>query len=82
MLLNLDLFKANPNAAAQSGATSGDGSMLEQIQTLNALGYLNQGNAAPANSNPPSGADEHFAPGVPPARNFAQPPASGDWETE
>jgi hypothetical protein len=67
MLLNLDLFKPNPNAAAQNGA--GDGSMLEQIQTLSALGYLGPKGTPPANSY------------APPPRNF-EPPASGDQETE
>lgn len=68
MLLNLDLFKPNPNAATQSG---GDGSMLDQIQTLNALGYL-----GPKGSPPP----DSYAP--PPPQNFEPPPASGDGETE
>jgi hypothetical protein len=71
MLLNLDLFKPNPNAAAQNGA-GGNGSMLEQIQTLNALGYLGPNGSPPPNSYAPP----------PPPQNFEPPPASGDGETE
>lgn len=66
MLLNLDLFKPNPHAATQSG---GDGSMLEQIQTLNALGYLGPNGSPPPNSYAPP-------------QNFEPPPASGDGETD
>lgn len=69
MLLNLDLFKPNPNAAAQNG---GDGSMLEQIQTLSTLGYLGPNGSAP----------NSYAPPAPPPRNFDQPSAPGDEETE
>ncbi len=45
MLLNLDLFGAQPSGSA-ADASSGDGnsatgpSMLDQIRTLNAMGYL------------------------------------------
>ncbi len=70
MLLDLDLFKPNPNAAAQNSA-GGDGSMLEQIQTLSALGYLGPNGSAPSKS---------YAP--PPPQTFELPPASGDQETE
>ncbi|HUY28363.1 MAG TPA: hypothetical protein VMV27_13170 [Candidatus Binataceae bacterium] len=70
MLLNLDLFKPNPNAAAQNGpggggGGGGDGSMLEQIQTLGALGYLGNRGLAPANSG---------APGAAPPNNPGQAP--------
>ncbi|MHB8384734.1 MAG: hypothetical protein ACYDC3_20645 [Candidatus Binataceae bacterium] len=71
MLLNLDLFKPNPSAAAQNKGGGGDGSMLDQIQTLNALGYLGHGGPAPANSDAP-----------PPPRNYGPSPASGDSETQ
>jgi len=56
MLLNLDLFKPNPNAAAQNGTGGSGGSMLERIQTLNALGYLGRPEFAPANSGAPGAA--------------------------
>jgi hypothetical protein len=45
MLLNLDLFAAHPSdAPSEPGANpSSKDSMLEQIQTLQALGYLRGG---------------------------------------
>lgn len=69
MLLNLDLFKPNPNAAAQNG---GDGSMLEQIQTLSTLGYLGPNGSAP----------NSYAPPAPPPQNIEPSPPSGESEIE
>jgi len=71
MLLNLDLFKPNPNAAAQNNAGS-DGSMLEQIQTLNALGYLGPNRSSRPNAYAPP----------PPPENSEQPSAPRNEETE
>ena len=68
MLLNLDLFKPNPNAAAQNG---GDGSMLEQIQTLSTLGYFGPNRSAPDSYAPP-----------PPPQNIEPSPPSGESEIE
>lgn len=68
MLLNLDLFKPNPNAAAQDG---GDGSMLEQIQTLSTLGYLGPNGSSPNSYAPP-----------PPPQNIEPSPPSGESEIE
>lgn len=69
MLLNLDLFKPGPNAAAQNGA-GGDGSMLDQIRTLNAMGYL-----GPNGSPPP----DSYAP---PPQTYERPPGSDDGEAQ
>jgi len=77
MLLNLDLFKPNPNAAAQASASGGDGSMLEQIRTLNALGYLGERGSAPANSTAPDGSGQNPAPGAPPPNIPYQQPMPG-----
>jgi hypothetical protein len=44
MLLNLDLFATAPSdSPPEPGAASGSDSMLNQIQTLQALGYLHRG---------------------------------------
>jgi hypothetical protein len=50
MLLNLDLFRSQPhNAAGPRGANSeSNDSTLDQIRTLNALGYLGNGDNAGA----------------------------------
>jgi hypothetical protein len=50
MLLNLDLFGARPSSSAEPSAGGNEPetpSMLDQIRTLNAMGYLNQSGQAP-----------------------------------
>lgn len=79
MLLNLDLFKPDSNAEAQSGADGGDGSMFEQIRTLNALGYLGGNRPAPVHSNASGSAGgntEEIAPatGNPPPQPIPEEP--------
>ncbi len=45
MLLNLDLFRPQPQQNESGGENSNSsGSTLDQIRTLNALGYLGNGN--------------------------------------
>jgi hypothetical protein len=56
MLLNLDLFRA-PSRAAGSASGQGPGSsMLEQIRTLEAMGYLgaNPDNSVSVTGTPPT----------------------------
>lgn len=57
MLLDLDLFAAHSDGANGAQGTEGGDSMLEQIRTLNAMGYLGsdqRGSANPAaGANPP-----------------------------
>jgi len=70
MLMNLDLFEPRRGDAqgAPAAAASGDDSMLDQIRTLDAMGYL--GNHDDAN------ADDLPAPtaaGVPPGANDVPP---------
>jgi hypothetical protein len=65
MLLNLDLFRPQPQQGdMESGDPNSSNSTLDQIRTLNALGYLGHSNY----TNPPAGegADESLQPPVPP----------------
>ncbi len=49
MLLNLDLFRSQPEQDEPGGGSSNSGgSTLDQIRTLNALGYLSDGNSTDA----------------------------------
>jgi hypothetical protein len=50
MLLNLDLFRSQPQTAAgtQGANPASNDSTLDQIRTLNALGYLGNGDNAGA----------------------------------
>ena len=50
MLLNLDLFRSQPRSAAgpQGANSESNDSTLDQIRTLNALGYLGNGYKAGA----------------------------------
>jgi hypothetical protein len=52
MLLNLDLFRSRPQASSASQTGDSNGSLLEQIRTLNALGYLDQGNESETAAKP------------------------------
>ena len=58
MLLNLDLFAAHSsgNKAVNHPATSAsDDSMLQQLQTLRAMGYLSPDGPLPASANTDDG---------------------------
>jgi hypothetical protein len=82
MLMNLDLFEPRHNAAQGAPAPAGsptDDSMLDQIRTLDAMGYL--GNHADANAGDllAPGAAEDAPPGaedVAPSRAAPQTPSS------
>jgi hypothetical protein len=70
MLMNLDLFEPRPNKGANGAAAAAsptDDSMLDQIRTLDAMGYL--GNHA--------GDGENGAP-APRAAVGSEPAAAGD----
>ena len=63
MLMNLDLFEPRHNtakAAPTAGASPADDSMLDQIRTLDAMGYLgnHRDSSAEASDVPASGAAE------------------------
>jgi hypothetical protein len=71
MLLNLDLFAANPSSSPGEnggGDPGNNGSMLEQIQTLQALGLLRGkggGGAEPPGPPPePGDSPDQFTPGA------------------
>ena len=82
MLMNMDLFEPRNNGAKGSPAPAsspGDDSMLDQIRTLDAMGYL--GNHADANAGdlPAPGAAEGAPPGaedVAPSKAAPQIPSS------
>jgi hypothetical protein len=87
MLMNMDLFEPRNNGAkgAPAPASSpGDGSMLDQIRTLDAMGYLgNHGDAANGNSAPaaaaameaPESTPAHESAGAPPQSDVDEPVA-------
>jgi hypothetical protein len=54
MLMNLDLFEPRRGDAqgAPAGASAGDDSMLDQIRTLDAMGYLGNRDDANADVSP------------------------------
>jgi hypothetical protein len=55
MLMNLDLFEPRHNngtSAPTAAASPADDSMLDQIRTLDSMGYLGNHNGANANSAP------------------------------
>ena len=56
MLLNMDLFQSQQDASAQAAGPGGT-SMMDQIRSLNALGYLNGGKAAAQPPAPPDDDD-------------------------
>lgn len=60
MLMNLDLFEPrhnNAQGAPAAAASPGDDSMLDQIRTLDAMGYLgNRDDAGPGDVPPPADA--------------------------
>ena len=58
MLLNLDLFTAPAGAEGQAQAPGGDDSMLEQLRTLRAMGYLSSDGPLPDDDDSHSPASE------------------------
>jgi hypothetical protein len=85
MLMNLDLFEPRTNHAsggpspAVSSSPPADDSMLTQIRTLDAMGYLGNHDDANAGDAPAPGAAEPPAPGaedVAPSKAPPQIPAS------
>ena len=82
MLMNLDLFEPRHNGAQGAPAPAGsptDDSMLDQIRTLDAMGYLGNHADAGAGDLPPPGTDAGAAPGaedVAPSKAVPQIPSS------
>jgi hypothetical protein len=72
MLLNLDLFTQNSNGGQPGTNTS----MLEQIQTLRAMGYLNNPN------NPPAPQPAYIPPPPQPAYVVPPPPPPAGTEDD
>ncbi len=81
MLMNLDLFEPrhnNPQGAA-AATSPDDDSMLDQIRTLDKMGYLGNPADADASDLPAPRARERVAPGaedVAPAKTVPQIPSS------
>ncbi|GEM_PF-2415597 len=79
MLLDLDLFASNSNGQPDANQNS----MLDQIQTLRAMGYLNDGPSAPPQpvlTIPPPSSGLTNSP--PPLNNEPSTPDSEDQVTE
>jgi hypothetical protein len=82
MLMNLDLFEPRHNGAQGAPAPAGsrtDDSMLDQIRTLDAMGYLGNHANADIGDLPPPGTAAGAQPGaedVAPSRSPAQIPSS------
>jgi hypothetical protein len=82
MLMNLDLFEPRHNGAQGASAPAGsptDDSMLDQIRTLDAMGYLGNHADAKAGDLPAPRAAEDAAPGaedVAPSKAAPQIPPS------
>lgn len=82
MLMNLDLFEPSHNSAQGApapAASPGDDSMLDQIRTLDAMGYLGDHDDADAGDVAVPKAAERPAPsaeGVAPSTAPAQMPSS------
>ena len=87
MLMNMDLFEPRNNGAKGSPAPAsspGDDSMLDQIRTLDAMGYLgNHGDAANGNgASAPRAAMEAPASALPAPESAGAPPQSDVDENE
>src|SRR5580692_12510836 len=70
MLMNMDLFEPRNNGAKGSPAPAsspGDDSMLDQIRTLDAMGYLGNHRDANANGAPAPAAAMEAPESLPPA---------------
>lgn len=82
MLMNLDLFEPrhnDPQGAPASAASPSDDSMLDQIRTLDKMGYLGNPADADAGDLPAPRASVRAAPGsedVAPAKAVPQIPSS------
>src|SRR5271156_4806560 len=80
MLMNLDLFEPRHNGAkyaAAPAASSSDDSMLEQIRTLDQMGYLGNHEEADGNGAPaPRAAGEMPEAPSPPPESAGAPPDS------
>ena len=91
MLMNLDLFEPRHNGAKSApapAASPSDDSMLDQIQTLNQMGYLaspgDNGNTTPAPRAPVAGAQgaEDVAPPAQPQPMPAMPASQPSYDAE
>jgi len=74
MLMNLDLFEPRHNAAQAApaaGASPADDSMLDQIRTLDAMGYLGDHGADGTSAAPASRATAAAPESAPPAGESA-----------
>ena len=82
MLMNMDLFEPRNNGGAKGSpapaASPGDDSMLDQIRTLDAMGYLgSHGDAANGSGAPaPAAAMEAPEPAPPAPESAGKPPQS------
>jgi hypothetical protein len=86
MLMNLDLFEPrhnNPQGAAAPATSPADDSMLDQIRTLDSMGYLGNPADADAGDLPAPRASVRAAPGaedVAPSNAVPQIPSSAPSE--
>src|SRR5271155_2401806 len=81
MLMNMDLFEPRNNGAKGSPAPAsspGDDSMLDQIRTLDAMGYLGNRGDANANGAPAPSAAMEAPESAPPAPDSAGAPPQSD----
>ena len=79
MLMNMDLFEPRNNGAKGSPAPAsspGDDSMLDQIRTLDAMGYLGHHGDANGNGAPAPAAAMEAPESAPPAPESAGAPQS------
>ena len=81
MLMNMDLFEPRNNGAKGSPAPAsspGDDSMLDQIRTLDAMGYLGNHRDANANGAPAPAAAMEAPESLPPVPESAGAPPQSD----
>src|SRR5271167_235858 len=81
MLMNMDLFEPRNNGAKGSPAPAsspGDDSMLDQIRTLDAMGYLGNHGDANGNGAPAPAAAMEAPESAPPAPESAGAPPQSD----
>ena len=81
MLMNMDLFEPRNNGAKGSPAPAsspGDDSMLDQIRTLDAMGYLGNHRDANANGAPAPAAAMEAPESLPPPPDSAGAPPQSD----
>jgi len=95
MLLNLDLFESRQNGASATpapGQAASDDSMLDQIRTLDSMGYLGRNPPVDASDLAPRGSDdaaresddEPRMPATPPNTTVIAPapPINPDYDAE